>query len=96
MHHQGSLTANKPLPRLRTLESPSEARTAAQGLTGVTLLAIATVALYVTRSRADPYRADPYRADPYPGPIPTKVGPFSVVSVTKHALLDLDADTGAS
>ena len=48
MHHQGSLTANKPLPRLRTLESPSEARTAAQGLTGVTLLAIATVALYVT------------------------------------------------
>ena len=91
MHHQGSLTANKPLPRLRTLESPSEARTAAQGLTGVTLLAIATVALYVTRSRADPYRADPY-----PGPIPTKVGPFSVVSVTKHALLDLDADTGAS
>jgi len=80
MHHQGSLTANKPLPRLRTLESPSEARTAAQGLTGVTLLAIATVALYVTVR----------------GPIPTKVGPFSVVSVTKHALLDLDADTGAS
>jgi hypothetical protein len=85
MHHQGSLTANKPLPRLRTLESPSEARTAAQGLTGVTLLAIATVALYVTVRGPIPT-----------GPIPTKVGPFSVVSVTKHALLDLDADTGAS
>jgi len=65
MHHQGSLTANKPLPRLRTLESPSEARTAAQGLTGVTLLAIATVALYVTVR-------GPIPTGPIPtGPIPT-------------------------
>jgi hypothetical protein len=68
MHHQGSLTANKPLPRLRTLESPSEARTAAQGLTGVTLLAIATVALYVTVRGPipTPGRSLP-RADPYQG-----------------------------